>query len=343
MRKSLRTLLIGIVIFLATVGIAQLGYMLNGETAIDAFYMIVITIASVGYGEVVRVDTPLLKLFTSLIIITGTLSFAFLMAGIVQLLLEGELKAVLGERAMTKSIKNLNNHTIICGFGRMGQILAKELSSAHQPFVIVDKSPARMKQAEAEGYLAWQGDASEEECLNAIHVERAKQLATVLPDDAANVFITLTARTLNAQLNILSRGEVPATRAKLIQAGANHVILPAAIGGYKMAELILQNDATQEERQLQLKAELGAHGMRFHEVTLSDQHEAVGRQVQEVFPQDHPIKLVGIEIGESPPFHAISATHVLNVGDTLLLVGPDGANPFVALNSPPASAATEQA
>lgn len=334
MRKSLRTLLTGVLMSFATIAIGMAGYMLNGESAVDAFYMIVITVASVGYGEVVRVDTPALKLFTSLIIIFGTVSFAYIMAGIVQTLLEGELQAFLGERAMTKSINNLKRHTIICGYGRMGQILAKELESAGQPFVVVDKSEGRTKQAEAEGHLAWQGDASEEECLLAVHVERALQLATVLPDDAANVFITLTARTLNENLNILSRGEVPATRAKLIQAGANHVILPAAIGGYKMAELILQNDATREEAQRALKAELGAHGMRFHEVTLSAQHEAVGRQVHEVFPQDHPVKLVAIEFGEGARQHAIAPTHALSVGDTLLLVAPDGTNPFVALNSP---------
>ncbi len=334
MRKSFRTLLTGVSIFAVTVAIAMLGYMLNGETAVDAFYMIVITVAGVGYGEVVRVDTPSLKIFTSLIIITGTVSFAYIMAGVVQIVLEGELQTVLGERAMTKSINNLNGHTIICGYGRMGQILAAELESARQPFVIVDKSHARVKQAEAEHHLAWQGDASDEECLAAVHVERAKQLATVLPDDAANVFITLTARTMNAQLNILSRGEVRTTRAKLIQAGANHVILPAAIGGYRMAELILHNDTTLEEQQRTLKVELGAHGMRFHEITLSDQHEAVGRQVQAVFPQDHPIKLVGISFGGGPALHSISATHVFGVGDTLMLVGPDGTNPFVALNSP---------
>lgn len=139
---------------------------------------------------------------------------------------------------MTKEIKNLKRHIIICGYGRIGQILARQMVEASQPFVIIDNNLERIETAEAMGYLVRLGNATEEGILESAGIEHAKVLATVLPDDSANVFITLTARGLNPNLIIMARGEYPSTEKKLRQAGADHVVLPAEIGALRMSHII---------------------------------------------------------------------------------------------------------
>jgi len=151
---------------------------------------------------------------------------------------EGEVNRALGIRRVTHSIKSLNQHVIICGFGRIGQMLARKMTEAKRPFVIIDSNTERMAQAEAMAYLVLSGNATDEEMLQAAGIERAKFLATVLPEDADNVFITLTARELNPNLVILAQGELPLTEKKLRLAGADHVVLPATISALRMAHMI---------------------------------------------------------------------------------------------------------
>jgi voltage-gated potassium channel len=138
----------------------------------------------------------------------------------------------------TRNIEELQDHAIVCGYGRIGQILCHELRESHFPFIVVDLDAERIASAEALGYLCVRGSATEEECLVAAGIERAKVLATVLPQDTLNVFITLTARNLNRSIRIMARGEQPATEKKLRQAGADEVVLPASIGAHRIANSI---------------------------------------------------------------------------------------------------------
>ena len=238
MQQSFRRIFTGIIFFIITNIIGVIGYTLAGWNLLDAVYMMVITIFGVGYGEVKPLSSPNLKIFTILIIIAGALSVAYMVGGFVQMVTEGEINKALGVRRMTREIENLKDHVIICGFGRVGQILAREMVKARQPFVIIDNTPERITKAEALGYLIRLGSAMDEAVLLAGGIQRAKILATVLPDDASNVFITLTARELNPEIIILARGEFPTTEKKLKLAGANHAILPSTIGAMRMAHLI---------------------------------------------------------------------------------------------------------
>ncbi|MBW4470011.1 MAG: potassium channel protein [Stenomitos rutilans HA7619-LM2] len=237
MHGSLKRILTGTGFLSLTLVVAVTGYKLAGWSLLDSVYMVVITVFGVGFGEIGPMS-PQLRVFTMFVIIAGCTSVGYIFGGFFQMITEGEINRALGARRMTKEIQTLEHHIIICGYGRIGQILARQMVEASQPFVIIDNNLGRIETAEAMGYLVRLGNATDEGILESAGIERAKVLATVLPDDAANVFITLTARGLNPDLMIMSRGEYPSTEKKLRQAGADHVILPAEIGALRMSHLI---------------------------------------------------------------------------------------------------------
>ena len=142
------------------------------------------------------------------------------------------------EHRKSKEIESIKDHAIICGYGRLGQVVARDLTAKGFPFLIIDNNAERVALAQTHGYQALVGDAGAEETLTEAHIERASVLATVLPNDMVNVFITLTARNMRPDLRILARAEDPATEKKLKQAGANEIILPAFAGGKQIANSI---------------------------------------------------------------------------------------------------------
>ncbi len=234
-----KRIITGVGTFLSIFTLGVMGYRLGGCGLLDSLYMVVITVFGVGYSEACPVHTPQMKLFTILLIVSGTSSAVYIVGSIIQTIAEGELKQALGARRMTIGIENLEHHAIICGYGRFGQILAKKLESNGIPFVVIDRNPDRTEAAEFHGYLVKTGNAADEEVLMSVGIDRANVLATVLPDDAVNVFITLTARELNSKLRILARGEMPSTEKKLRLAGADQVILPASISATRIADMIM--------------------------------------------------------------------------------------------------------
>lgn len=234
-RKTLRK---GITFFAATCVIATVGYVLAGWDWLDAIYMVTITIFGVGYGEVQPIEAPMLKLFTMGVIFAGCSSLVYVIGGIVQMLAEGEVERMLGIRTRSREIGQLSDHTIICGYGRVGQMLALELSNHGESLVVLDRNPDRVQLAIEDGFLALEGDAVNDDVLHRVGLFRARTLATVLPDDATNVFITLTARDLSDNIQIISRAESPCTERKLIRSGATSVVMPAAISAVRIAQLV---------------------------------------------------------------------------------------------------------
>lgn len=237
MKSPLRRILIGAIFFVITLVGAVIGYVSFGCPLSDALYMVIITIFGVGYGEFCPVS-PLQRMFTVLVIVTGSAAAVYTVGGFVQMITEGEIKQALEHRRKAQDLEKLKQHAIICGYGRIGQVLARKLTESNQKFVIIDNSSERLAAAEENGYRVYQGNATDEQILIAAGIERARVLATVLPDDALNVFITLTARGLNPNLEIVARGEMPSTEKKLRLAGADHVVSPASISGMRMANLI---------------------------------------------------------------------------------------------------------
>jgi voltage-gated potassium channel len=232
--KKLRAGLITLaIIFILAVS----GYCLEGRDLLDAIYMVVITLSTVGYGEHSQMDDSE-RLFTILVIVIGVSTGFYIMGGFVQMMAEGEINRAMGVRRVTREIERLSGHVIVCGFGRVGATLADQLRKRNCPFVLLDKDPEQIAEASAQGYLALTHDATEEEALVLAGVERARATVIALPSDADNVFITLTARNLNPKLQIIARAGLPSSEKKLLQAGADRVVLPAATGAMRMATMI---------------------------------------------------------------------------------------------------------
>ena len=231
-------LYIGAAMFLSVIVIGATAYRLEGWHLSDAIYMVIITVFSVGYEEVQPVDTHTLRLITMLIIVSGDASKVYFVGSLVQFITEGEIGKAMEEHRKSRNIESIKDHAIICGYGRIGQVLARELEAKEFPFLILDNNADRVALAQTHGYQALIGDAGEENTLSEAHIERAVVFATVLPNDMVNVFITLTARNMRPTLRIIARAEDPATEKKLKQAGANEIILPAFAGGMQIANSI---------------------------------------------------------------------------------------------------------
>jgi voltage-gated potassium channel Kch len=240
--------LIGGLVFVALVaGAAVTAYMAQGWSFGDALYMTVLTIYTVGYDEVHPIDTPALRVVTLGLIVLGCTGMIFVTGALVQFITFTQVQDLLGVRRMQAKIDRLRDHVIVCGFGRIGTMLARDLHRAGAAFIIVERSERRVEEARGRGYLCLHADATEEGALRDAAIGRARVLATVLPDDAANVFITLSARSLNPSVRIIARGEAPSTESKLMHAGAHDVVLPAHIGAERMAEMILYPRAMHAE------------------------------------------------------------------------------------------------
>jgi voltage-gated potassium channel len=221
------------------------GYVVCGWHPFDALFMVVITVSGVGFGEVLPLDNLPLRVHTMIVIAAGLVAVAYTVAGFVQFVAEGEIQHLLGQERVRRQIETLQDHTIVVGYGRMGSLLCQDLKAADVPFVLVDNSPTRAADLERLGILHVVGDATEEKVLQEARLERAKAIVSTIPSDAANVFITLTARQMAPDVMIVARAEQPSTQRKLHHAGANHVVLPAAIGAHRIASLLTNPSAVE--------------------------------------------------------------------------------------------------
>ena len=326
-----RNLTAGVIILLMISAAATTAYVAYGWALNDAVYMVVITVFSIGYREIAPVNTPALRTITIFLIVAGCTDMVFITGSLVQLITASQFHQFLGARRMQKDINKLSGHVIICGYGRIGQMLAHELKAGRSQFVIVERLEERINAAKASGCICLQGDATDEEVLKLAGVLRARAIATVLPDDAANVFITLSARSLNSGLTIIARGELPSTESKLIHAGADSVVLPARIGAERMAELLLYKDVTQVITDTQrgnleqLAADLQRLGLDIEVVAAEAGSRCVGATIAEIESLGAgTFLIVALERrhGETilQPHHEI----VINDGDGVALVARPG-------------------
>lgn len=272
--------------FVSTVFVAAvIGFILLGWSIGDAAYMVLLTIFSVGFNEVHAINTPALRGLTMATILLGCTGMIVLTGALIQFLTHLQLRRLLGVDRMKAQIEKLAGHTIICGYGRIGQQLARELAAARQSFLIVERNPAKLAAAQEAGHICLAGDATDEISLQAAGIDRARVLASVLPDDATNVFITLSARNLNPALEIIARGELPSTEGKLIHAGADKVVLPTHIGAERIAEMILYPGTARflsdSSPMRDLKRGLHEFGLELEAVTIPKNSALTGATVGE--------------------------------------------------------------
>ncbi|RYZ19651.1 MAG: potassium channel protein [Chitinophagaceae bacterium] len=220
------------------------GFMLiEGYSFLDALYMVVITITTIGYYEV-RPLSAAGKVFNIVLILSSFTMFTYSLARLTQYVASGEMGAYFKKRNLMKALAQLEQHVVICGFGRNGQQAARTLRAHKVPFLVIEKSAEALQDGISEDphLLYLQDDAIEDDVLELAGVRRARALLITLPSDADNVFIVLSARSLNNGLQIISRASNPGAAPKLYKAGANNVIMPDLIGGTHMATLVSKPD-----------------------------------------------------------------------------------------------------
>lgn len=314
-------------------------YMHAGWSFADAIYMVLLTVYTVGYGEVRHIDTPYLHAVTIATMVLGCTGMILVTGALVQVLTLFQIRQILGGDRMMSDIDKLKDHVIVCGFGRIGRMLARDLEAGGAPFLVLEREERRLAEAKALGYLCLEGDATDEDALVTAGIQRARVLATVLPNDAANVFITLSARSLNPRLQIIARGEEPSTESKLIQAGADKVVLPTHIGAERIAEMILFPDASRyirdSDHMRDVEKSLRDMGLDLEVAAVHEGSEAVGLTIEELEARVRGAFFVvrieqrdGDRISQPPPSTKIGA------GDGLVLVGRGGGKLYGILTRP---------
>jgi voltage-gated potassium channel len=234
-----RNLIGGLIFMVVVVICATLAFTAEGWSLGDAFYFVIITVFTVGYDEVHPLITPELRAITLATIMLGCTGIIFLTGALVQFITFGQIQQLLGNRRMKTQIGKMSGHVIVCGYGRIGHMLADELKAGGVDFLILDREEHKLTEAAERGHITLAGDATDETVLEAAGVHRARALACVVPNDAVNVFITLSARNLNHDIEIIARGEAASTKSKLLRAGASAVVEPTHIGAERIAQLIL--------------------------------------------------------------------------------------------------------
>ena len=247
----------------------------------DAFYMTVITISTVGFNELHDLGQSG-RIFVSFYIIFNISIFAYIVSVITRYLFEGELKEIYKNYMTNLDVKKLNNHVILCGYGRNGSKAAEELLKEKKSFIVIDKDVDLIKHklANKNEILYLEGEATDDEILKLAGIDKASAIITTLPKDADNVFVSLTARELNPKINIIARASEPSSESKLYRAGANSVILPDVIGGQHMAQLITKPEVIQF---IEMLSGVGEVKLKLDEITFNElKQEYKGKTIREL-------------------------------------------------------------
>lgn len=316
-------LILAVLALIAVILVGTAGYMVIEEeqqlSVLDALYMTVITVSTVGYKEAFPLSRGG-QIWTILIITfgVGTVTYAF--SSVVSLAVSGDLRSERARKKMDLKINRLQGHVIICGYGRMGQFVMEELRKRKVPIVIVEIDPGLEGQLQESDTTYVIGDATEEETLFRAGVTRARSLVTGLPSDADNVYITLTAHALCPDLQIVSRAEQPSTQDKLLRAGANKVVCPQVIGATKIANILTRPSVVDF-------VEIADQGvdLEIDEYVLGKNSPLVGRTLIEAsIREKFGATVVAVKRADGEALVTPDPHSVLAVNDTLILVGAAG-------------------
>jgi voltage-gated potassium channel len=316
---NLQRLHVSVLIFLSIIFFGTLGYMVvEGMPLFDSLYMTVITISTVGFSEV-RPLSPPGRAVTMLIIIASITIGGYAISMMARMLIEGELRRSFERRRMERLIRDLDNHIIICGYGRIGRIVCREMVAGNIDFVVIEQDPEAVAELEQAKYLYLQMDATTEEALIKAGIMNARGLVTAVRSDANNVFITLTAKGLREDIFVLSRSSDIRNEDKLKRAGASRVVSPYFIGGRRMAQ-VLQRPTVVDF--IDLATMSNKLGLMIEEVTIGSASNLAGKNlVQSHVRQDFGVIIVGIKPASGPMVFNPTPTEVLNAGDVLVVLG----------------------
>ncbi|MFT5873941.1 MAG: voltage-gated potassium channel [Clostridium sp.] len=311
-----------IIILIALILTGTIGYkFLLNVSIVDALYMTVITISTVGYAEVATMDAKA-KLFTIFIIFLSLGIVGYLFTSIVSSFLEGDLKNAWRRRRMESQITKLKDHYIICGAGETGQNAIKQFKRSNVPFIVIDKDEEKINELIGDKIYAIHGDATEEDILDKARIKYAKGLISSLPKDADNVYTVLTAREMNNNLYIVSRAINKNADERLKKAGADNTISPNEIGGCRMAALMLRPTVIAF---LDIITHAGEVILDLEDVVICENSIIVNKTLQEVkIPEKTGLIVLAIKKNNSDKLvFNPSSDEILKIGDTMVVLGTE--------------------
>jgi voltage-gated potassium channel len=296
-----------------------IGYMqVEGWSFFDSLYQVVITLSTVGFQEVYPLSRHG-RILTMLLIVSGVGSFAYLVGTFTQVLVEGRLQHFLGRRRMQKIIDGLSGHVIICGYGRIGSIVAREILAEKVSSVVIESNPEVVRLLAEQGVPFVEGDATDDEVLLAAGLLRAKTLVAALSQESANVYVTLTARQLSPGIRIVARADAHGHIQRLQRAGADQVLVPHLYGGVRMAQSVLRPTVTSF---LELADRGGEIDLQMEELLVTETSDIVNQNLIEarIRPRFNLI-IIAVKKASGEMIFNPQPQSVLEAGDTMILVG----------------------
>lgn len=309
-----------LIVFIIILGVT--GYMMiEGWNILDALYMTVETLTTVGYNEVHEM-TRMGRIFTILLICIGVAFFLYVAGAVVQFMIEGRIRTILGRRRLDKKIDRLKNHHIICGYGRIGRILCNMLTRKPIDLVVIEKDQELIPIMDKDKVLYLSGDATDEVNLLKAGIQRAKGLIAALATDTANVFLVLTARQLNPDLFIIARASQKESKSKLKAAGANRVESPYDMGAASMAQRIIRPTVTNF---LDLAFAHRRKDIQMEEIPVNSSSNLVNVMLKDSgIRQQFNLIIIAIKKLDGNMLFNPSFEAVVEAGDTVIAVGQEG-------------------
>jgi len=315
-RLKLALILLSIVILIGTVGF----HIIEGWSYFDGFYMTLTTITTIGYGEIHPLSHAG-RIFNSFVIVTAVLAGGFTIATLSEGLLEFEFAKALGRRRMERELSKISGHYIVCGAGRVGRAVARQLHARNQPCVIIERDPVRARWAEDEKIPVIIGNASSEENLKKARIDTAEGFVSAVTSDAENIYIVLTARGLRPDLKILARASEEEAISKLQRAGASHVLSPYHFIGHRMVQLLLRPNVLDF-----VDAAFGRERLDFEigEVKISGQSKLVGKKLSDsTIPQQAGVIVLALKRADGKMTFNPPPDSVIQADDFLIVIGGD--------------------
>jgi voltage-gated potassium channel len=290
----------------------------EGWDLFDSVYMMIITLSTVGYGEVHPL-TRAGRVVASLVILFGVGTFFYLAGAIVQLVIEGHIQNIFGRRWMRRAIEKMKGHTIVCGYGRIGGIVAREIIAEGHDVVVVERGQELIEELQQKNIHYVAGDATKDEVLLAAGLKNAKSLVSALTDESANVYVTLTARQLNPDIYIVARSDSPDHSQRLTRAGANQVLFPHLYGGIRMAQSVLRPTVL-GFMDLAMRGDI--EDLQMEQLTIATESSVAGKDlIESQLRQRFNVIVIGIKKPDGKLLFNPQPQVVLEAGDTLILVG----------------------
>jgi voltage-gated potassium channel len=317
--KTTKHFFISVVLIIVILLIGMSGYMLiEGWDALDSLYMTVITLATVGYSEVHPVS-QWGRIYTMVLIFLGVSYFLYVVGAMMQFMVEGRIRHILGRQRLDRNINRLRNHYIVCGYGRIGQVICRKLLSESVAQVVIENDPSRVETIDEDRLLYIIGDATDEAILLQAGIERAAGLIAVLATDADNVFLVLTARQLNRGILILARASQERAKAKLQSAGADYVESPYELGAVNMAQRIVRPTVTNF---LDLAFKQGSKEIQMEEIPVSGKSPLKDIMLQDSgIRQEFNLILIAVKKPDGQMIFNPSHQTRIEANDTVIAVG----------------------